>query len=166
MNATQRLSQNFTLAELTRTSVALPNVPGPAELERLILLCAEVLEPLRREFGPLQIHSGYRSPEINARIGGSTTSAHMHGAAADIVPVHLQDWDHDGDADDDDVAPGVAVMIRWLIAHPEIPWDQCIDERKGGPGWLHVGMSVEGHPRREALTYRAGRKPQYQFFQP
>jgi hypothetical protein len=116
------------------------------------------------------VHSGYRSPAVNAAIRGSSTSAHVHGCAADVVPAALGDWDGDGDVDADDTSPGVARMLRWLLAHKEIPWDQAIDEKKGGPGWLHVGInppSRAGHPpRQQALTYRAGRTPLYQLFTP
>jgi hypothetical protein len=164
------LSPHFTLAEMTRTSVRLLNVPGPGEVERLRLLCELVLEPLRTEFGPLQVTSGYRSRAVNKQIKGSPTSAHVHGCAADVVPMYVRDFDGDGDADSDDVSPGVRLMLRWLLDHRAIPWDQAIDEKAGGPGWLHVGMvppSRAGRePRHMALTYREGREPRYQVYLP
>jgi zinc D-Ala-D-Ala carboxypeptidase len=138
-----RLSEHFTLAEMTTTQQrGIDNTPGPVEIERLQELCRTILEPLRRSFGPIIITSGYRCPELNARIGGSKTSAHMLGLAADC---HA--WD-----------PGVAIedMARWLAAS-DLPFDQVIDERSGRSRWLHVGLPRPGHaPRRECLLYRDG----------
>lgn len=86
----KRLSRHFTLAELTASATAdargIRNVPlGPARanLERL----AETLEVARYLLdAPLIVHSGYRSPELNAAIGGAASSDHIAGLAADFTP--------------------------------------------------------------------------------
>ena len=45
----------------------------------------EKLDQLRHNCGfPFVVTSGYRSPEVNAAIGGSATSAHCKGFAADF----------------------------------------------------------------------------------
>lgn len=83
-----QLSPHFALAELTRTSTGLPNEPDAEARARLVLLCTHVLEPVRALLGvPLRVTSGYRSPAVNAAIGGARQSQHMLGEAADIVPV-------------------------------------------------------------------------------
>lgn len=44
-----------------------------------------VLDSLRDKIGePIYINSGYRTPEHNKAVGGSTLSYHMYGMAADI----------------------------------------------------------------------------------
>lgn len=44
-----------------------------------------VLDTLREKIGePIYINSGYRTPEHNKAVGGSTLSYHMYGMAADI----------------------------------------------------------------------------------
>ncbi len=138
-----RLTPHFTLAEMTVTQQrGIDNTPGHVEIARLQELCATLLEPLRTRFGAIIITSGYRCPELNARIGGSKTSAHMLGLAADC---HA--WD-----------PAVTIedMARW-IAGSGLPFDQVIDERSGRSRWLHVGLPRPGHtPRRECLIYRDG----------
>jgi len=83
------LSANFTLKELTKSDAAtrlgLDNTPGEAEIESLRLLCEKVLQPVRDHFGKsVTVNSGYRSPESNAAVGGSKTSDHCKGQAADI----------------------------------------------------------------------------------
>lgn len=81
-----RLSKNFTLAELTKTSVGLPNNPSDVEIERLKILCEKVLQPLRDEFNaPIIVNSGYRSQQVNKAVGGVPTSQHLKGEAADIT---------------------------------------------------------------------------------
>ena len=92
MKPTDRLSPHFTYAEMTRTSVRqILNDPPERELVRLIALCNFVLEPVRRNFGPVVIHSGYRSPLVNERLGGASASQHVRGEAADF---HVVSVDH------------------------------------------------------------------------
>src|SRR5690606_5989267 len=86
-----QLSPHFALSELLRSDAArargLYQVPTPAVVERLRELCVELLEPVRASVGPLRVTSGYRRPAVNSAVGGSSTSAHMSGRAADVVPV-------------------------------------------------------------------------------
>lgn len=81
-----RLSKNFTLAELTKTSTGIPNNPTDVEIERLKTLCEKVLQPLRDEFNsPIIVNSGYRSQQVNKAVGGVPTSQHLKGESADIT---------------------------------------------------------------------------------
>lgn len=83
-----RLSPHFTLKELTRSAAAvkyeIENVPSLEEIARLRALCENVLEPLRRRFGVIRITSGFRTQQLNERIGGARNSQHLYGEAADI----------------------------------------------------------------------------------
>ena len=86
-----KMSTNFTLSEMissqTATRLGIDNTPNDDQIENLKELCEKVLQPVRNEFGPVIINSGYRSPKLNAAIGGSSsTSQHccLNGAAADI----------------------------------------------------------------------------------
>jgi hypothetical protein len=85
-----QLSPHFKLFEFviseTAERKAIYNRPSDEIIARLRTLCESILEPARQQLGPLHINSGYRSPELNAAIGGSSTSAHMIGYAADVVP--------------------------------------------------------------------------------
>lgn len=81
------LTPHFTLAEMERTATGLPNVAPPVAIHALEALAAFVLEPLRRDVGALRVTSGYRSPAVNAAVGGSRTSQHLRGEAADVVPL-------------------------------------------------------------------------------
>jgi len=83
-----RLGEFFTLDELTHTSTGLPNVPTGESMANLQSLVASILDPLRSEVGPLLITSDYRSQAVNSdpSVNGSTSSQHLTGQAADIVP--------------------------------------------------------------------------------
>ena len=83
------LSPHFTLVELTRSQTAIrhsiDNTPSPIEIENLRNLCVNLLEPLRDLVGkPISISSGYRCRTLNSLVGGSATSQHIQGKAADL----------------------------------------------------------------------------------
>jgi zinc D-Ala-D-Ala carboxypeptidase len=81
-----KLGKYFTLEELIKTNSKLVNVPSKAETENLRLLVVNVLDPLREKYGkPITVNSGYRSPIVNARVGGAKNSDHVKGMAADIT---------------------------------------------------------------------------------
>lgn len=85
------MTRNFTKEELTRSSFAkrnnILNVPN-REQERNLLYLAWRLEFIRLLLGnyPIVVNSAFRNTEVNARLFGSSTSSHLDGLAADIVP--------------------------------------------------------------------------------
>lgn len=133
-----QLSPNFTLDEFVVTSTGLDNVPGPTEIENLRQLVINILQPLRTYLNqPLIISSGYRSPLVNTAIGGSKTSQHSLGQAADFS------------------VPGLTnAQIIEAIRHLKLPYDQLIDEQLRGKKWIHVSYSAK--PRRQLMTARDG----------
>ena len=97
-----KLTSNFTLHEMTKSETALrhglDNTPGEVEVGNLTQLCEKVLQPVRDYFGMgVKVNSGYRHPLVNNRVGGSPTSDHCKGFAADIeIPgianAQLAEW--------------------------------------------------------------------------
>ena len=90
-----KLSPHFTLGEMTKTSYETRdgNIPSRVAIENLRNLCEGWLEDLRYSYNvlyggegdiPLIINSAYRSEEVNRCCGGSPTSNHLTGCAADI----------------------------------------------------------------------------------
>jgi Uncharacterized protein conserved in bacteria len=82
-------TKNFTLSELTKSETALrkglDNAPSQDIISALQVLAVHVLQPIRDHYGVgVKVNSGYRSPEVNASVGGSKTSDHCKGQAADI----------------------------------------------------------------------------------
>ena len=128
------LTPHFTLEELIFSETALrkgidnsPSEEVKANLSELAL----TLEKVRELLGvPLHINSGYRGPKLNAAIGGSTTSAHMTGQAADFIAPQF----------------GTPKDIAIEIAASDIEFDQLIFEG----AWVHIG--IRGDMRRQVLT--------------
>jgi hypothetical protein len=141
---TERPGQFFTWAELTVTSRAPTNDPGEDEQAALVALCAAVLDPLRRHLGkPVRVNSAYRSPAVNAAVGGSKTSQHMRGEAADIKVDGME----------------VEDVARAIIACAT-EYDQLIVERKGGGAWIHVSYALGRKNRLQLLKITdAGASP-------
>lgn len=125
----QQLSEHFKLSEFTQSGTArrhkVKNVPGPREVERLRFLCVKSLEPMRRRFGAIRITSGFRCKKLNALVGGSPTSQHVLGEAADI---------HTGGRELSEKMFG--------FAKQNIPFDQLILEHNPAHGiyWLHISL--------------------------
>lgn len=137
------LSKHFTLTEMTRSEAASrlgdANQPPPEAVEALKALCEHVLEPLREAMGkPMRVNSGYRGPVANKAVGGSATSQHCKGEAADI--------EFDG-FDNKKLAQKIVDM--------KLPFDQIILEfyKPGDPnsGWVHVSHKKGGKQRGEVL---------------
>lgn len=84
-----QLTNNFSLKELTVSDTAtrkgLDNTPNETAIANLKTLCEQILQPVRDHYGKsVKVNSGYRAPEVNAAVGGSKTSDHCKGQAADI----------------------------------------------------------------------------------
>ena len=104
-----------------------------------------ILDPLRAAWGGgIIVTSGYRSVALNKAVGGSPSSAHRFGLAADIVPA------------DKRIGVFKAFVVKWLKDNA-INFDQYIDEQGGGTEWVHIGIkSPSGNQRRQFLKYRNG----------
>jgi zinc D-Ala-D-Ala carboxypeptidase len=97
-----QLTRNFSLHELTKSETAvrngMDNTPGAAEIANLTELAGKVLQPVRDHFAKgVHINSGFRHPDVNAKVGGSRTSDHCRGMAADmeipgVANAELAEW--------------------------------------------------------------------------
>ena len=86
LNSQAKLSEHFVLGEFTRSNShpEVYNIPTHEAIANLKRVC-EWLEVLReRAGGPIRINSGYRSPQLNKKVGGVPTSNHLTGCAVDI----------------------------------------------------------------------------------
>ncbi len=137
-----QLTQNFSLHELTKSETAarhdMENNPGPAEIGNLTELAGKVLQPIRDHFQKgVKVNSGYRSPDVNAKVGGSRTSDHCKGMAADIE------------------IPGMpnAELAEWI--RDNLAFTQVILEfyTQGIPdsGWVHVSYDP-ANLKKQSLT--------------
>lgn len=86
----EQLSANFTLnemcASITAKTLGIDNTPTANDVNNLRILCKEILQPTRDEWGkPMHINSGFRSADLNKAVGGKPNSYHLRGCAADIA---------------------------------------------------------------------------------
>lgn len=136
------LTTNFTLSEMTKSETALrfgmANDPSETEIGNLKALCENVLQPVRDHYGKgVKVNSGFRHPLVNAKVGGSTTSDHCKGMAADIE------------------IPGVAnaELAEWIKDNCE--FRQLILEfyTPGIPdsGWVHVSYNPDDN-KKQVMT--------------
>jgi zinc D-Ala-D-Ala carboxypeptidase len=83
---------NFTYDEFVRSSTAtrlqLNNIPNNNQWKNIELLAKKVLQPIRNQFGPIRITSGFRSPDVCVAIGSSKRSYHTKGQAVDFIPIN------------------------------------------------------------------------------
>ena len=147
-----QLTPNFSLAEMVKSETALrhglDNTPGDTEIANLKLLCEKVLQPVRNHYGKgVKVNSGFRHPEVNAAVGGSKTSDHCRGQAADIE------------------IPGVpnAELAQWIMDN--LDYTQLILEfyTPGIPdsGWVHVSYDSANLKNQELTAVKQGGKTVY-----
>ena len=84
-NSKMQLSEHFQLGEFTKSSYPeVYNIPSHVAIENMKRVCGW-LEVLRDRYGsPIIINSGYRSSQLNKKVGGVATSNHVTGCAVDI----------------------------------------------------------------------------------
>ena len=123
----------FTHSELTHSdtavSLGIDNTATPSVVTNLELLVSRVLDPLREAWGsPIIVTSGYRCPELNARVGGARTSYHLRGMAADIRPKN-------------GIVDKLYALIGHLYVTRRMGITECyIDRTKG---YIHIAYDAE-----------------------
>lgn len=145
------LTKDFTLEEMTRSEAATRHgfkeqfTPNEEIKANLKLLCENILQPLREKLRvKIQVTSGYRSKRTNNAIGGSETSQHVFGQAADIN------------------VNGISTMeLCRKIKEFDLPFDQLIEEFGQ---WVHVSYS-ERNRRQVLQATKKGRATKYAHLQ-
>lgn len=129
--------KHFTIEEMTESSTAkakdIDNTPSQEILAKLQKLIEAVLDLLREWYGkPIRVNSGYRCEALNEAIGGSKTSQHCLGEAADITA-------------------GSKEENKKLFEYikDNLPFDQLINESDFS--WIHVSYR-EGRLRKQVLA--------------
>jgi hypothetical protein len=139
LNANAKLSEHFTLGEMTRSNShpEIYNIPSHEAIANLTNLC-KWLEVLRLRAGtPIRINSGYRSPQLNKAIHGVAGSNHMTGCAADIR------------------VSGMEQLIRYAVIlmdyadESKQEFDELlIEKNRYGAIWLHFAVRPSGNRRK------------------
>ena len=146
------LTKNFSYQEMIKSSTAdrigVSNDATREHVINLVNLCNFILQPVRDEFGPIRINSGYRSPALNKAVGGSKTRQHCNGEAADFESSRISNPE----------------LATWVAK--KLDFDQLILEFYDGKdphsGWVHCSYKMDGSNRGNTLTaLRVNGKTQY-----
>mgnify|MGYP001940546596 FL=1 len=140
-----QITEHFNLKELTRSETArrlgLQNTPSSAEMAN-IQYTAEQLEKIRAYVGRgIVVTSCFRSERVNKAVGGSPTSAHRFGLAADCDAIGL-------------TSLAFAKEIIKMRDEGKIMFDQLILEfpERGDGAWVHVGFRRNNPMRNQIMT--------------
>lgn len=140
----------FTISELTRSDTAsikkIDNTPNKEITEHLIELVEKLLDPLRSDWAEycdvnrlgnpaISVNSGYRCNELNKAVGGSLTSAHLTGYAADLQ----------------NVSGSREEFYQFLLNFlKDRNFDECFIEKSSTSQWVHIALySIKGLQRRK-----------------
>ena len=162
-----KLSEHFTLGEMTKTSTGMMNIPSRVSIENMKRVCGW-LEALRARYNlryvspssdhpahpgtppnlggekdteePIIISSGYRSPEVNRKVGGSATSNHLTGCAVDIRVYGIEQ------------ALRYAVILMDYADETRQDYDELLIERnRSGRYWVHFAVRPKDNRRRTSF---------------
>ena len=169
VNKDMKLSEHFSLGELTKTSVKTEdgNIPSRVAIENLRNLCENWLEDLRYSYNTLYheispcaalsrddkggaalsrddkgivINSGYRSPEVNKRVGGAATSNHVTGCAVDI---HVTGFEQ---------AIRYASILLDISDGTQRDYDELfIEKNSSGRYWIHFAVRPKDNRRKSGF---------------
>ena len=120
------LSSHFKLTEFLNLKKYPQNIPSMQDVANMTYGCLFLLEPARKEVGPIIINSGFRNEDVNHKVGGVTNSQHLIGQAADIHPKD-------------------PAQFQRLVAF--LKSCQYTDQLLTGNGWLHISWNPFAQPR-------------------
>ena len=135
-----KLTEHFTFEEMTNSTAHPDLVPANREeanrlyLPNLTDLAKFILEPIRAKYGPLIVDNGFRGEALNKAVGGSATSLHRYGKAADVC---RPDWTWEK----------LGEVMLWLKNESGLRWGEAIREKRTKTRgiWLHITTPAPGN---------------------
>ena len=152
LNSEAKLSDHFTLGEMTKSSShpEVYNIPSHEAIATLKRLCVW-LEVLRKRYNdkygvgeePIRINSGYRSPQLNRTVGGAPTSNHLTGGAVDIRTNGMEQ-----------AIEYAAILIAYANESAQDYDELLIEKNRYGAIWVHFAVRPKDN-RRKVLFINA-----------
>lgn len=131
----------FSIDEMVRSATAkklgIDNSPTEEISNNLVLFIETVLDPIREDWGgPISVSSGYRCPELNAKVGGAKNSGHQYGFCADLR------------VNGRSIMKLAEFIKSWMLNNGYL-WDEIIFESSGGVQWVHFAW--KGYKGRQRM---------------
>ena len=139
LNSNAKLSEHFSLGELTKSGShpEVYNIPSHEAIANMKRLC-QWLEVLRERAGtPIRINSGYRSPQLNRKIGGVANSNHLTGCAVDIRVSGMEQ-----------LIRYAAILLDYAEESHQDFDELLIEKNRYGAIWLHFAVRPSGNRRK------------------
>ena len=146
LNSGAKLSPHFTLGEMTKSSShpEVYNIPSHEAIANLTNL-TKWLEVLRKRYNakygvgeePIRINSGYRSPQLNKKIGGVATSNHLTGCAVDIRVLGMEQ-----------LIRYAAILLDYAKESKQEFDELLIEKNRYGAIWLHFAVRPANNRRK------------------
>ena len=139
INPYMLLSEHFTLGEMTKSSShpEVYNIPSHEAIANLKRLCGW-LEVLRERSGtPIRINSGYRSPQLNRKIGGAANSNHLTGCAVDIKVSGIEQ-----------ALRYATILLDYSDESKQLFDELLIEKNRYGAIWVHFAVRPSNNRRK------------------
>ena len=139
LNSNAKLSEHFSLGEFTKSNShpEVYNIPSHEAIANMKRLC-QWLEVLRGRAGtPIRINSGYRSPQLNRKIGGVANSNHLTGCAVDIRVSGMEQ-----------LIRYAAILLDYAEESHQDFDELLIEKNRYGAIWLHFAVRPSGNRRK------------------
>ena len=142
LNSEAKLSEHFVLGEFTRSRYPeVYNIPSHEAIANLKRLCSW-LEVLREQVDhPIIINSGYRSAQLNRKVGGAATSNHLTGCAADIRTSGYEQ-----------AIAYAAILLAYAKESEQVFDELLIEKNRYGAVWLHFAVRPKDNRKKVAFV--------------
>ncbi len=148
------LSVHLSLAQAIKSDTAkkhgLDNTPSAAEKENLKQLGTNIYDKIYNKFdGNVKLTSVFRNSEVNAKVGGSSTSQHRYGQALDIKGTN-----------------GITNKQIFKYVKDNLDYHQIIWEfgSTTEPSWVHIGYKSSGNKKINTRAVKVNGKTTYKTF--